>query len=240
AAPWHRLSKSERADLEDLMVQNREDQRFYETYGDFEQAFFLRHGRNPSLNQTEAYFSYIQMNDLDLMVRDLDWYKQKAVQGREELSINLNGEKVSFEGKVLDDLPTGSDAEFRWVLVEKGKPVGKPKSSRFWTQKNRDELNKLLEKGYKVLQVSDQALKIGKDQYTGFVVTKDFARSRVGVKNVDRRPGGHKVDAYKGYVKQGKISQYPEKSLYRSDVTLFGVQTEKEGKEFVDLLNTAR
>lgn len=234
AQPFSRLSKDEVKELDDLLSVNQHSKEF-KNYGEFEQAFYLRFKKNPTVDQAETWASYRQMMDLDLMVRDLDWYKQKAIQGREKIKLG----DIEFEGKVLDDLPFGSTTPFTYTVYEKGK-FGSRKVSTYANEAERTKVRELLKDGYKAVQVADQALDIGDKKYVGFVLVKNPVRNRVGVQNVGRRAGGHKVDTYVGYVKQGEFADGPDVSFYKRDKTLFGFRTEQEGREYVKLLEQAR
>lgn len=236
AEPFQRLPKKDFAELEEMMVVNRDKQKYYENFNQFTEAFYSRYKKNPSVEQVDTYFAYVQINDLDLVVRDLDWYKQKARLGLEE--ITLRGVEEPFEGKVIDRLPYGSKDRFS-VSIEKDGVLGKPVSSRFIGETQKAQIDKLVEEGYKIVQVGNQALKVG-DRYAGFVVVKDMKRSRVGVKNVDRKAGGHQVHKYPYYIKQGKMSADEDSTLYRGDTTLFNAANEKEAREVLESLEVAR
>ena len=236
--PFRKLTKQHEIELQELMITNRQKQQYYENYGEFEKAFFERNHKNPTPEQADAYFAYVQINDLDLVVRDLDWYKQKARMGLEEITVKMADSEASFEGKIIDTLPYGSADRFSVSIVKDG-VAKKPVSNRFITEKLREEINKLVQSGYKIVHVADQSFKVG-DSYAGFLVTKDLKRSRVGVKNVDRKAGGHKVHKYPYYIKQGMMNLDGDRSIYRGDRTLFNVRSEKEGAELVKVLEEAR
>lgn len=241
--PFRKLQKKQLAELEDLMVINRDKQEYYNNYGEFSQAFYDRFKKQPTPEQADTYFAYVQINDLDLAVRDLDWYKQKARLGLEQMTVDITddaGKKAPqvFEGKVIDRLPYGSKDRFAVTIVKNGK-ASKPVASKYITEKLKAEIEELISKGYKVVHVADQSLKVG-DRYAGFVVTDAVKRERVGLLNVDRKPGGHKVHKYPYYIKQGLISADEDAALYRGDKTLFNVTSEKEGRELIEKLETAR
>lgn len=238
AAPFSRLGKNEMAELEDLMIVNRDKQAYYENYGQFEQAFWDRFKKPPTVDQADTYFAYVQINDLDLVTRDLDWYKQKARLGLENVTLKGPDGDVAFEGKVVNSLPYGSKDYFA-VTVHDGINFKKPLSSRFISEKDRAKFADLVQQGYKIVQVADQSLKVG-ESYAGFVLTKGGKFDRVGVKNVDRKAGGHKIHKYPFYIKQGMISGDDTGRLYRGDRSLFNAKSEKEGKEILEVLETAR
>jgi len=234
AEPFQRLDSTSLKELNDLMAVNQHSAEF-KNFGEFEQAFYLKYLKNPTMDQAETYFAAKQMMDLDLIVRDLDWYKQKAIQGREKITV---GDKT-FEGKVLESLPFGDDEDFAYSIFKDGS-FGPRKLSKFSNEKARQEVADLLASGHKVVQVAGQNLKIGEKSYVGFVVAPALKRDRVGVQNIQRRPGGHKVDTYTYYAKQGVFNEGADRTFYNSDKTLWGFQNGQVGKEFVEGLETAR
>lgn len=236
--PLRRLPKNELAELEDLMVINRDKQMYYENYGEFEQAFWSRFKKPPTETQTDAYFSYIQVNDLDLVVRDLDVYKQKARMGIEDITLKTTDGDIQFEGKVVESLPYGSSDYWSMTFIDADGPR-KPVSGRFITETHKENIQKLLDNGYKIIQVADQAFKVGED-YAGYIITKDASRNRVGVKNIGRKAGGHQVHKYPYYIKQGMISGDDAQNLYRGDRTFLNFRSEKEAKDFLEVMETAR
>lgn len=234
AEPFSRLSKDEIKELDDLLTINQHSSEF-KNYGEFEQAFYMKYQKNPTEDQGVTWATSRQMMDLDLMVRDLDWYKQKAIQGREKITIG----ELDFEGKVLDDLPFGSKSQFTYSVYSNGK-FGPRKVSTYANDAEKSKIRGLIADGFKPVQVANQRLKIGDNAYVGFVLVKDMKRNRVGVQNIGRRAGGHKVDTYRGYIKQGIFNEGSDRTFYNSDRTLFGIRTEQEGREYVKLLEDAR
>lgn len=236
--PFKKLHKAEVSELQELMVDNQKAQKYYETYGDFEVAFQQRFHKNPTPDQVDTYFAYVQLNDLDLVVRDLDWYKQKARQGLREIELSIGDSPKKFEGKVIDDLPYGSNDPYWVSVIKDGKPSN-PKYSKFLGEKDREAFAKLKADGYKVVQVADQNFEIG-DSAAGFLLVKDFKAGNLGVQNVGRKPGGHKILKYPYYVKQGRIKASNNGSFYRGDRTLWNFTSAKEAEDFLSVLETAR
>ena len=241
--PFRKLQKKQLAELQDLMVDNRQKIQYHENYGEFSQAFYDRFKKQPSVEQADTYFAYVQINDLDLAVRDLDWYKQKSRLGLEDMTVAVvddAGKRVDrkFEGKVIDRLPYGSKDRFSVSIVKDG-VAKKPTPSKFINESLKAEIEKLVAAGHKIVQVSDSSFKVG-DRYASFIVTDSLKRDRIGLLNVDRKPGGHKVHKYPGYIKQGMISADEDAALYRGDRSLWNVTSEKEGRELVELLEIAR
>lgn len=247
AAPIGNLSKKELNELDDLLFINQKDQTFYNNIGEFDQAFYDRFQKLPTDNQREAYFTYTDISDLDLAIRDLDWYKQKAALGFEDISIDLKAVrsedeieywKESFEGRVVEDLPYTDPTPFKVGIIENGE-LKSVKFSPTMGEAGREAISKLKDEGYKIINAVDSGFNID-GKFLDYVVVKDFQRSRVGVKNVDRKPGGHKIPRDQYYIKQGRISGDEGYRLYRGDQTFFNARSEKEANEFARLLEEAR
>jgi hypothetical protein len=236
--PFRNLPKNEMSELNDLMSINQHSEEF-KNFGEFESAFWNRFKKPPTTGQAEAYLSGRQMMDLEYVVTDLDIYKQKAVKGIERFKLKVGDEDLSFEGKVHNEVPFGSD-DFSYVVVKDGK-AGARKNSRFASADEKAELQKLISEGYKVIETSNRNLKSKSfDKGVGFVITKSVDRSRPGLGNIPRRPGGHKVDTYKGYIKQPSFVDAGSSVFHGKDLTFLGVKSEQTGREVVDLLNQAR
>ncbi len=238
AEPFHKLSNKEMNELQDLMVDNRQKQEYFKNFGEFEDAFFARFKNLPTETQTDAYFSYVQLNDLDLVVRDLDVYKQKARLGIEDMRIKIDDKDLSFEGKVINDLPYSLDNPFRVGIIENGKLKG-TKFSAVMGEADRLNIKKLQEQGYKIVNTTDPNFKIG-EKYFDYLVVRDLTRNRIGVKNIERRAGGHKIQKYPYYIKQAQISGDETASFYRGDKTFFNFRSQKEADEFLTVLEEAR
>src|SRR5690606_37934931 len=84
AKPLQPLKENEFKELSDLMTFYKDQPRF-EDVGDFERGFYDLYMKNPSVEQIEGYFAASRVHDLDLIIRDLDVYKQKATLGVEKI-----------------------------------------------------------------------------------------------------------------------------------------------------------
>lgn len=239
AAPFQRLPSKELSELQDLMVDNRQAIKYYDNYGQFEDAFFSRFKKNPTEGQADTYFAYVQINDLDMMVRDLDVYKQKARLGLERITIKDVDQEIVFDGKVVDNLPHGSQNPFRVSIIGDDGKVSKSIYSKHFTDKDKLLVDTLRGQGYKIIQVADQALEMTGD-FVGFVLAKEFKRDRVGLGNFERKAGGHRVHLYPFYLKQGRFSGRSGENLYKGDLTLFNFRTSKEAEESLGILEEFR
>ena len=212
---------------------------FYETLPDFESAWLERYNELPPEDVSNAYFAFVQANDFDLIIRDHNWYRAKSRSGIEQITF----QGVDFEGKVIDGIPEFD--ERAGILFDRD---GKVSVSRWEFQKAaiRKRIVEMKAEGYEIIQVADANLTLPKSGNKGtynvsFIVTRDFKRGRVGLVNVERAPGGHKVDRFPFYIKQGRVYKTPSGSnLYSGDVTIVNAHTLKEAKEVARLMNEAR
>lgn len=247
SAPIGDLSKRELREIDDLLFVNQKQKNFYDDLGELEQAFYDRHKKPPTEKQIKAYFAYTNISDLDLIIRDLNWYKQKAALGVEEVTVSFVADvakdqtqywKQTFEARVLDRLPYESTTPFKVGIVQDGKIIS-AKTSVLIGQKEREKIQKLLDQGYKVINPISPDFKVTsrKDsKYFDYLIVKKLERNRVGVKNVDRVPGGHKIVKYPYYMKQGKVAD----EIYRGDQTFFNFRTEQEAIAATKPLEEAR
>lgn len=229
------LSKSDKQELNKIWELNRDfsngkDQApgmFFKNVEELETEFVDKFGKLPTENQVDAYFTYVQINDLDYMIRDLDWFKQKSRMGIEKFSFKVDKDQIEIEGKQVDKLPVGSHSPFRVKVVD---PKGGVKnlSSKFLKQA---EIDKLLSQGYKIIQNSREST---------FYLTKGFKRNPVGLQNINYRPGGHRVYRHGFYGKQAKIKNREGTNWYTGDTTLFNASTIKEAEEIAGLFDQAR
>lgn len=236
--PFRKLSKNEMSELQDLMIDNRSSQKYFETYGDLETAFYSRFKKPPTEAQADTYFSYIQLNDLDLVVRDLSVYKQKARMGVEDIRMKVDGSDIDFEGRVIQNLPYDSSSPFRVGIVENNK-LKSTKYSTMMGEDFRESVRKMQDQGFKIVNAIDPEFKIG-DRYFDYVIVRDVTQNRIGLKNIERRAGGHKVQKYPYYIKQGRITGDEGTKFYRGDKTFFNFRSQKEADDFLEVLETAR
>src|SRR5690606_131582 len=186
ARPLQNTPKKELQEVDDLIKTDIQFKKEYKNYQEFEEAFFKKYMKNPTTAQTEAYFTMVQLNDLDYVVRNLDWYKQKVNLGGEQLSLKIGEDTVSFEGQILNELPHVRDGmHYNYVVVRGGKP-GVVQNSRVLGATQRQNIQKLLDEGYKIVAKWGDEVDIGK-RSVRFIVTDGVARKRLGVKAVDRQ-----------------------------------------------------
>lgn len=223
------------SELDKVLKSNRSNRKYYQTVEEFEQNFLAINGKAPTEDQASAYFTYVQLNDLDYLIRDADIVKQKTRLGGEQIvfQLDVDGKKVSktFDGIVRENLPYEAKSHFTVKVVQGGKEV-KSKNSRFFGEKDRAEFDQLIKDGHKVvLDPSDST----------YYLIKDFKRNRIPLGTLNRVEGGHNEYRYSHFIKQGDVKTGTDRvTRYRGDKSLFVTTTSKQAKEIADLFETAR
>ena len=161
---------------------------FHSNVAEFEQNFKTLNGVYPSANETNAYFTAVQINDLDYVMRNLALYRDRARQGLREVILgditrNEHGDAISFNapkflGKEIKELPLNQDKHNASVLIHNMQ--GETQRFRLFdlqSKEKRDYIQSLLDDGYKIIQTHNPAREIAGGKYgsepTNFVLTKD-------------------------------------------------------------------
>ena len=262
AQPLADLSKDELKDMKYIFSANRdfvdkvtgERGMFYNSISEFEQAFHSKFNRLPSEKQIDAYNAYVQMNDLDFVLRDAGWQRDKIRIGLSNFSINYryitnepnNAGPVSspleFEGKVVSEIPFFNERPTTVMFYDNGVNATVFKNTKYQPQQVKKMIEDYRNKGYQLIQVADSNLRVPNhdgEKGVGFIVAKDFKNDRVSVIN-NYRPGGHVMNRYEHYAKQGRIEDGFSGKYYIGDTAIFSAPTEKELKKRVDAFNKAR
>ena len=212
---------------------------YYKSVSEFEVAFQNINGRLPTPDQIDAYFTFVDLNDMDLAVRSLDIYKQKTRMGIESFEIKVDGKPIKFEGKEVKAIPFGSKDYFTVAILDEQGKVSKRLSSTFHKAEDRIAIDKLIAEGkYKIIQSAAGPVAIG-DKNATFVMVMEAKRGRVSVMSLPRQEGGHQIYKDRYFVKQGELSTSVKDGAtnYSGDRTLFSAASEAEAKEFADNYN---
>jgi hypothetical protein len=233
--PFAGKSKEWVDELDKVLKSNRASRKYYQTVEEFEQNFLAINGKAPTEDQASAYFTYVQLNDLDYLVRDADIVKQKTRLGGERISFSMNvdgtGVTKEFDGVVRENLPYDSKSFFHVSVVQNGIET-KRKSSRFFGPQDRADFDQLIKDGYKVVLDPGDAT---------YYLIKDFKRSKIQLGNLNRVEGGHNEYRYEHFIKQGDVKTGQDKvSRYRGDKSLFVATTEKQAREIAEFFEKAR
>jgi hypothetical protein len=155
------LSRKDRNEVQDVLRSNRDTeiagQRgiFAKSIGEFETMFYGEHGWYPTFEQTNAYFSFLQLNDMDWYLRNVGVLRDKLIKGIEEHNFMINGGKTPWlEGKVLKSFPTAASEDSGLMIVRyhDQAPDYIRRHSQLW---DTDAINKLMEEGYSLIQLAE-------------------------------------------------------------------------------------
>jgi hypothetical protein len=230
--------------------------RFFNTQGDFEEAWTQLHGKLPNENESAAYWSYIKLYDTDYFHRNLSVYTAKVRQGIQSFRLELPDNPVTWPDTTFSDTFDGkhifnsklSDLDNRsGILV--WDPVKNEKTyvtKRELTEDSRKALQDSLDTGgYQMIQVVDWSNRPLKDAvkhegFINYVITKNYEKDRLPWKQLDYDPGGHVAYDYNLWLKQPRVFNVMERKLYQGDRTIRPINTDKEGKKLEANYNTAR
>ena len=233
--PFRGKSKQWTTEMDNVFKSNRTNRKYYDTIEEFENNFSQINGKAPTEDQAAAYFAYVQLNDLDYLIRDADIVKQKRRLGGEKISFktfNQKGEPVlkTFDGIVKDDLPYNSATPYSVKIVKDGKVTssayGKSLASK------QAEYNALKEQGYKIVLAPDEGT---------YYFVKDLQRDNIPLGTLNRVEGGHNEYRYGHFIKQGDIKTGDDGvARYKGDRSLFVTTTERQAREVAELFEKAR
>ena len=158
--PFRGKSSQWYKEMDEMFRSSRAQKKYYNTAGDFEDAFFKKFSKPPTEDQYDAYFRYVQISDLDYLVRDADKVKRMTAKGLEQFDFkvrpkdNAQGpEKIeSLTGKVVDRLPLDRREPFRVRIIQNGVETHNfPNLMAKWGDR-KELVEKLLSEGYKIVQ----------------------------------------------------------------------------------------
>lgn len=233
----------------------------YQTQPAFEDAWSQQFNKLPTIPQADAYWAYKQFYDTDWLSRNLDVYKQKSINGIENISAvrgtgseltdskvaasyskMIPQESVNFEGKVLESLPRGHPDDFNVaVLDDKGVLTGKLFSKYAKDTETKTPWGAIedkLTKGWKVIQPAEGSVEIDSRHYN-FVVAKNFKRDRPSL-DLNYRDGTRVIQKYPWYVKQSRLSNAEGSWFYHGDLTLANGRDAQDASFIAQKMNEAR
>lgn len=228
-------------EMEAMFRENRVAKQTYATAADFESAFFKKFKKPPAEDQYDAYYRYVQLSDLDYIVRDADKVKRMTAKGLEDFSYKFvektaNGsgppQVKNVTGKVVDRLPLEDKMPFRVKIIQNGAETNNFPNMRAKWDKNKQLIEKLLTvDGYKIIQEAES---------NTFIIMKDFKRNSIKMKTLGYIGGGHAEPKYDFYIRQGKIDDMEGAKVLVGDTNLATVPTKAQADEIAKIMDEAR
>lgn len=230
--------------------------RFNNTVSEFENEFQQLNGILPTAAETKAYFSYIQLNDMDFLVRNFTMYRDKVRQGMQNFNLGVFGKfgaggEVKFEGKVVKELPRNikADAGVYLHLPTDAANPGTYRRLNAFEAEDWKTVEDITKGGYRIIQVANPTQKplasaLGDDRVINFIITRYTETEALPYQQIPYRPGGHKEYVTPHFVKQPVISRRKEGDVtshhYEGETAVFGFNTEAEARKYAERMNTAR
>lgn len=233
---------------------------------EFEENWQRKYNRLPTQKEAQAYFSFIQMSDLDWLVRNFSLYKDKARVGIENFSFeqrllddttgqrNLTSVR-GVEGKRVNNIPWGTDEDAGITILRSDGDVefyrkNHPNLRQVIT---RNIIDKLIEKeNYQIIQLTDQgeqtlrdsldfvSRKAGKEKINFMVVQSPQTRA-LPWKQIPYQPGFHIEYPGGFFVRQAKIKRLSGgRHRYDGDVNILHFNTKSEAQHYAKAMDEAR
>ena len=239
---------------------------WFDSVKDLEDHFVERFNHLPSKNQINAYQAYQQLNDLDGAIRNAGWLRDQVRAGISKVTVpyryfektpgfnngsakaggvSVKNASLEFSGKTIDAidekaLVTHPANVLFYDSADGGAIV---MNSKFRMGDIRAKLAEAKGKGYQIIQAADGNLKVpGYDdtKSIAYVVVKNYEKRRLTMEDMPFKPGGHVVNKYPFYAKQGSLSVSSDGTKYLGkDVSVFSAPTEQELGKKVKAFNDA-
>lgn len=267
------LSKTEYKDLTKFLKSqqnktNPDGQRgvWSNTLGEFERDWQAYTGKMPSDKQAKAYFTHVQLNDMDWIMRNLNVYTAKTRKGVEHFDVKIAPDLsvTGIEGKFLTEFPWDKKGNAGFVILD-DTTAGSGKNIFFTTRfgdgaKDWKERRKLVEEAiktgeYKVIQLtpdgaralaSHPALEENLAEKTiNYALVGNHVTRKLPLKQIPYRPGGH-VEYTNGsyFLKQAEIETVTGSGgsyrHYKGDKTLLAFDTKAKAEKWLPKYEEAR
>lgn len=242
-----RLLEIDRAFVDDKGNQGR----FLSNLQEYEAQYKSVFGEAPSEAESAAYFTAVQLNDFDYMVRDMGLLRDLARDGVENFKFSIFTPEAgtvmtpTFKARKVDSLP-GYDEKYTVLVYDSD---GKPTTlfSHDITTSQKAQIEDMMSRGYKVAEIDEPNIKplrsvTGTDGVVNFVLAKEFQTSKLGFGNLNYQPGGHREYVSKHFVKSPKVSDYLDngRKVYEGDAVAFAFETKAEATKYAARMDEAR
>lgn len=228
-------------EMEAMFRENRVAKQTFATAADFEASFFKKFKKPPAEDQYEAYYRYVQLSDLDYIVRDADKVKRMSIKGLEDINYKFvektaNGsgppQIKTIPGKVVSRLPLEEKIPFRVRIIQNGAETKNIANTQAKWDANRELIERLTTKeGYKIVQEAES---------NTYLIIKDFKRNSIKMKTLGYIGGGHAEQKYDFYIRQGKVDDMEGAKVLVGDNNLASVPTKAQADEIAKIMDEAR
>lgn len=231
------------------------------TLGEFERDWAAYHGAPPSDKQAKAYFTHVQLNDMDWVMRNLNVYTAKTRKGIENFDVKIAPDLTvqGIEGKFLTEFPWDKKGNAGMVILD-SQTAGSGKDilfrSRFLDAEKRKIIDESIKSGeYKVIQLTPEGARVLKghpaleenlvDKVINYALVGNHITKKLPLKQIPYRPGGH-VEYTNGsyFLRQAEIETVKGSTgsyrSYKGDKTLLAFDTKAKADKWLPKYEEAR
>lgn len=237
ARPIRKLGKDSKTALQTVMIKGQKDQVWYWP-DEFVDEFNKTTGRDPSIDEVEAYYAAKTLNDVDHAIHNNKLYTDLSRRGAESMDITLRGTGVPSLKDATGFVWKGNDlSRLRVYDSEKGALVNMAKAQ---PEVVADAQRKLSEGTHMIVQTLETVRK-GTDPMTHFLVpVGDVTRKALRKDLLPYVGGGHRIYRTKWFAKQANKGTYSDGDTYLlSPHVLSTFRTEKQATDWVNGINKA-
>jgi hypothetical protein len=257
------VPKKARPEFEKVLTANRDyvspdglRGRWHGTVTELEQSYLELNGRLPSEKEIEAYFSYVQLNDIDWLFRNTTMLRDKQRLGLKQFQFDLGQGYSEYEavqsiktpwvdGRKVNGIPWGSE-HLSMVFID---PATKQKQviGRSPPGEVRAKIDALIkDEGYDVIQIANPLARelereIGSGEPIQYVITKGSPSRELPAKQLGYAPGGHVEHKNQYWVKQPKVfTREGGVQYYEGDTVAFNFSTAAQAQKYAQRMDDAR
>lgn len=229
---------------------------FFKSPAELETFYQQNFQRLPLQQETEAYFAFKRLGEMDHVLRNISIYRNMSRVGAENhilRMIGVDGKTVinsgTFQGVIRKTFPTGEDS----ALFLGEKHGGEKIFSNGITGSKKEILEGLKSGKMVTIELYDPELRplanlspAVKNERIRYVIARSdqVETKSLDYVNLPYKGGGHFEYDYEHYIKQAKIR--PERvgksvrNWYEGDTTVMPVSIRGMGKDIVDKMNAVR
>ena len=234
--------------------------KFFRSQQEFAAEYFTKFGEYPSAGQTKAYFTAVQLSDLDYLFRNLNLYQQKASRGIGQLEFPIQiaskTEEGAFErittkpieGLYVDRLPLDSGEASRILVIEKNGTHNVIDTKKIAIEQKNILENYVKTSNSRVAKIFDPASHPLRDYLPNYkegypieyVVSPNSKWSNLSMTQVPYNEGGHAIEDAAWRVKSPRMVPTTEGRMYGGDSTFSAHVIEREAREFAQDMEAGR
>lgn len=249
----HALDKKSGKRLQEILEVNRdfmlnttgERGIAYKNQAELERAWQSKHGQLPSFKESQAYWAYHQMMDIDWMVRNIGVWRDYVRQGIELQTLKIGDNTAEFKGKFVDSFDWNMK-DNAGILVVDADGTSRHLFKFDVGADTKKELDRMSDAGYRWVQVgnhTDFPLKdvAGTGHPIHFVLSKNTSSRPLPFKLVDYNPGVHVIYPQSNFIKQAIVQTVSlGKNHYFGDKTILAADSPKEAAKWASALEDIR